>query len=293
MYSFFTYIGVPLFLMLSGFLNVYKELSIGHFKSIKRILFSYLMISVITWFILAFNGMESWSIRHLVGATFRFSMIGYAWYIEMYIWLFLLIPFLNMIFAECTNKKTFLLFLAILFSISILPEFTNRYGFHFLPDYWTALSMVFYYSLGGYIRYFHPKTPPLWFSRYQSCWFFVVLLLCSVNSIFSFIIKEEHKFVSILGGLSSPAAVLLTTILFLSLYQVKHIWGGMIITGLAVYSLDMYLFSYLFDRLLYPYAKQLWWINQSQFFLYYLPITGSVLLFSFSAAWLKKKIFRI
>ena len=101
---FFTSIGVPLFLMLTGYLNCHKKLERSYYPRIFRILLDYVVISIVTYLVLEFHG--GYSIRNLIKGIFSFHTINYAWYIEMYIGLFLLIPFLNILWTGCVQYST-------------------------------------------------------------------------------------------------------------------------------------------------------------------------------------------
>ena len=162
----FTSIGVPLFLMLTGYLNCRKKLERGYYPKIGRVLLDYLVISVITYLVLEFH--NGYSLKDLLKGIFSFHTINYAWYIEMYIGLFLLIPFLNILWKELCethNATGPVCLIGTLILLSSLPDFTNRYGFYLLPAYWNKLWILVYYCAGAYIRTFYEEQPPAWFSN--------------------------------------------------------------------------------------------------------------------------------
>lgn len=53
--AFFCNLGVPLFLMLTGYFNCQKEFSAKYYKNIKRVLLPYVVISILTWIVLSAN----------------------------------------------------------------------------------------------------------------------------------------------------------------------------------------------------------------------------------------------
>ena len=88
---------VPLFILLTGYLKYNKKLNKDHYKSLTKILIVYFIIAIITVLFYIFYNHNNFNVyRHIFG-IFNFSINKYAWYIEMYILLFLLIPFLNTI----------------------------------------------------------------------------------------------------------------------------------------------------------------------------------------------------
>lgn len=174
--SFMQGFGVPIFLMLSGYFCCIKDFSLKSYKGITRVLYPYIFISVVTWAIM--------STRHspleLLLGIFGYKTIGYAWYIEMYIGLFLLIPFINIVLAKIFQNKrqaqSMILLLAFLFS---LPTAIDRGCYKFVPAYWLAGFPILCYCIGAYIRHFQPTL------RRKSSAIFVMLVVSAVNSCIS------------------------------------------------------------------------------------------------------------
>lgn len=97
------------------------------------------------------------------------SAIPYGWYIEMWIGLFLLTPFLNILYRHIPNQKQKLVLLGTLFLITALPDWTNRYGLHLVPEFWVNCFPLFFYFAGAYIREYQPSI-----SKYGGGWPFLV-----------------------------------------------------------------------------------------------------------------------
>jgi len=68
-------------------------------------------------------------------------------------------------------------------------------------------------------------------------------------------------------------------------------YGNSIVCCLAKYSFAIYLFSYMFDQLIYPWVMKHLFVSQSQIFAWYIPIVGGVLACSLAASVLKEKLF--
>lgn len=154
-------IGVPFFIMLTGYLNCKKALTKDYYKNIKRVLVPYLVISVITWAVLSVDH----SVTKLLLGILGFKMVGYAWYVEMYIGLFLLIPFLNMVIRQVfNNDQTKYLLLTVLF-LTALPPLFNRGDIHLVPGFWMMTFPVTFYIIAAAIREYQPhlKKKFLWF----------------------------------------------------------------------------------------------------------------------------------
>ena len=287
--------GVPLFLLLTGYLNIYKKPDAVYYRHITRILMSYVFISIVTWFVLSLHNNKSLSIIALTKGILGFKAIGYAWYVEMYIGLFLLIPFLNMIWEICVkDKKNVLMLLGTLFFISSIPCVINRHDMRFLPHYWTPLWVLLYYFTGGGIRHFYSAQKPFFFKKHLLLCLAALLACCSFNSLFSVFISSGKRYMTLTGIDSSPFAWLIAVIIFIFMYQCKNDNSngifGKVVRMLALYSFDIYLFSYMFDRLFYPWIMQHLFISQTQIVLYFIPIVGCVLLCSFMASWIKERL---
>src|SRR5699024_2544206 len=103
------------------------------------------------------------TIRDSLSQVFRFNEIKYAWYINMYIGLALLIPFLNRLWQGLTSRREFHFLLLVLFIISAIPSFWNlvpnlqQTKVVYFPDYWRVTYPLLYYFLGVYIRRYAVK----------------------------------------------------------------------------------------------------------------------------------------
>ena len=98
-------ISVPLFLLLTGYLMRKKELSKKYYSGIKKTLSIYILASLacLIYKVLFLN--MNYSLFGIIKDILGFSLAKYSWYIEMYIGLFLLIPFLNLIYNNLKTKK--------------------------------------------------------------------------------------------------------------------------------------------------------------------------------------------
>jgi len=163
---------VPIFLILTGYLQIGKDIKI-EVKSLKRfyskifkVLLTYIFTSI---FILIF--METYldlpiGIRKVVTNILAFDQ--YAWYVEMYIGLFLLIPFLNTLWKGIEKKEGHLMLVVVLSSITFLPSLLNSFDLtvpeaffkpwlghgpdQVFPNWWVEIFPISYYYVGAYIR---------------------------------------------------------------------------------------------------------------------------------------------
>lgn len=102
--SFFI-ICVPLFLLLTGYLMKDKVLSKKYYKGISNTLIVYIVSSVACVIFKILYNQISINLVDSILSILDFTGANYSWYIEMYIGLFLIIPFLNLIYKNLANKK--------------------------------------------------------------------------------------------------------------------------------------------------------------------------------------------
>ncbi|MBQ3417049.1 MAG: acyltransferase family protein [Ruminococcus sp.] len=192
---------VPLFIMLSGYLMGKKTVSRSYYKGIRKTLIIFVLVSVVHFFFKAFredalvkaaaasggidaifkafSESETLDFKHFIFGIFDYTHANYSWYIEMYIGLFLIIPFLNLGYNKLkTKRQKQVLVLSFVF-ISILPTLFNIYNFDsaswwldprtsdtyqkFLPAFWMGIYPIAYYYIGMYLREYgvKPKTKSL------------------------------------------------------------------------------------------------------------------------------------
>lgn len=148
---------VPLFLMLTGYLMNKKELSMSYYKGIKKTYCIYVIVCIFCLLFRALYERENMGLRQMVLSIFDFSANNYSWYIEMYLGLYLVIPFLNLLWINLDVKKR-RWFLITLLGLTTLPSMLNCWNFlpntysAIVPDYWEGLYPLTYYFLGAYLK---------------------------------------------------------------------------------------------------------------------------------------------
>ncbi len=151
--SFFMYC-VPLFLMLSGYLMNRKKLSKSYYLGVIQIVAVYIIASI---FCLAYTSTsEPVSILSGIRGILDFSAAKYSWYIEMYLGLFLLIPFLNVMYHGLEAKRNKQILLATMLLLTGLPGVINA-SYKILPSWWVDLYPISYYFLGAYLCEYKPQ----------------------------------------------------------------------------------------------------------------------------------------
>lgn len=150
--------GVPLFLMLTGYLQSKRNFDKKHYTSIIPVMVSYFVISIMC--AVSEYISEGSSAYSLFIKIFDYEY-GYGWYVEMYIGLFLLIPFLNILYRTIDKTKKLWL-VGILSFLTFLPSAlqyatVNGMGLEILPDFFKNLYPFAFYFIGSYIAEYKPE----------------------------------------------------------------------------------------------------------------------------------------
>lgn len=147
---------VAMFIMLTGYLCSEKKLTPRYYLGFVRIYITYLVCSVFAWLARSFFLHESLGLHQMVSELISFESIEYAWYLLMYLGLFLMIPFLNLAFNGLETNRQRLVLLGTFLYLSILPSLLHR-PVHLMTVWWKNLSPIAYYFTGAYLHKVSPK----------------------------------------------------------------------------------------------------------------------------------------
>ncbi len=281
------YVSVPLFIMLTGYLNINKVATKKYYIGMLRVLVAYLIFSIITILFRIYYLGEEFSVIQWTGKILRYSAIPYAWYIEMWIGLALLAPFLNYLWKAIPTIQQKLLLVATLFVLTSIPDFCNRYGYHIVPGYFAkGCYPLMFYFVGTFIREYQP-TIKNWLG------WIVILSMAAVNPIFNIIAPNRGGDITQIAG--GPGGVFFTWIavaIFLMLYRKDIVIPAVKkwITHCSMVSLEMYLCCYMFDQLYYPWFKEHFYESQAQFLPWFLVIVPLVFFSSYIVATLYNSV---
>lgn len=254
---------VPLFIMLTGFLMCQKELNKKYYKGIIKTLWTYLLAAVFVLLV------QKYYFKYEIDFDSIFDITGIhiwnSWYVEMYIGLFLLIPFLNLIWKGLDVKKKKQALIATLLILTSLPSILNVWDMGNLsfwikpssstdydlifPDYWIGIWPLTYYFLGSYIREFKPQI-----SLKKG-----IILLLGI-----FVIFGSFNFYRNMGGVFEWAqyndyysimTVINSVLIFIFCLQIKTekipYVIKKIILKISELSFGIYLVSSVFDKIIY------------------------------------------
>lgn len=286
---------VPLFIILTGYLQTEKKAEIRYFKKLIPILGVYLFYSILSIIMRMTYLNEERSLLSWIKAILVFDADKYSWYINMYIGLFLLTPFLNMIHKGLNNAKDYRVFLLILVCLTGFPAFFNSLAaktsiFKALvfSDWWTMIYPLTYYFIGAYIKKYPVKLNKKLAALSLGL---VIALETGLTVIFSW----NKTFVNVIGDYGSILIVLEAVLFFLIFYdvEIKNERISKMLSTVSVLSLDLYLCSYISDKLVYVFLMKNIFKSQQQIMFYFIFAVTASFTIAFVIAFLRYKAIRL
>lgn len=284
---------VPLFLILTGYLCGSKKPTGAYFRKLGSTLVLYGMASVVCLLYKRFYVHMDFTLWEGILMIFSFHASSYAWYVEMYIGLFLLCPFLNLMYNGLETKKQRTILVLVLIFITSGPSVFNTLDLtapsmsevlsstnytKLVPDFWMFLYPVQFYMIG-----MHLKTYGWQLSLRRNLLY--IVLATAFFSTYNYLRQYglPFSFFSPWLGRSSVQNLLISVLVFvfclhLPLEGIPR-WFGAVVRKLSQLSFLIYLVSSVSDDFLYPY---LWfWVpNMTDRLNYYLVVAPLSLLVS-------------
>ena len=249
---------MPLFLLLTGFLQSGKKLSHKYYIGAVPLVFSYLSVSAIVALLYTLQfGAPGDRIDRMVLNIFDFSF-GYAWYVEMYLCIFLLIPFLNILF-DVLNQRGQIILIGSLVFLTMVPSLVGNFQvagiwFEIVPDFLENMYVIAYYFIGAYIARYRPTPKKLWCIIGAS-----IVLLGETLAVWLW--RNSEYTWHVCNEFSCLTHAVVSVCIFLFFYDLKvnskilkFIFGE-----ISVCSFEMYLLSYFTDKYLYQYLPLAPW----------------------------------
>lgn len=255
------YTCVPLFMISTGYLMKNKTFSAKFYTGLIKIIVIYIVISIICIKFKEHHYHEEFTAwKTLRGFIGDYNNAQYAWYINYYIALFLVIPFLNLAINGCkTNWQKFFLVLLVLLTTIVARSFYLGFDrndqIRALPDYLAGAWPLAYYFTGALIRDCPPKRNirnkliifavlclSLWFITYST---YKQTIADDIN---------DHHFLSWhFNDYGTYPVYAIATCIFLLLFDITTTNKKVIfvLRQLSGVTLSLYLISYVFDNMFY------------------------------------------
>lgn len=277
------YISVPLFVLLTGYLNSkkdYNKIDFSIYKPVWKVLSAYLIYAGVSILFMHFFQDRQHSLLEYIRMIFEFNISPYSWYIEFYLCLSLFIPFLNMLMNKLNSNKQQRVFIVACIVGGLAPAFFNRQELHLFPNMFYMASGAFaYYSIGFYIARHKPVV-----NRFVLI--AIIVMGGMFDSLSNYLLHRPFHFIG--GEVWSLYYAVIAIAMFLLLYDVKIY--SRTLKLLSVFTLDVYLCCWMFDAIYYPLFKEYFYVDDRQFFPYILILVPLIYFSSIVVAIIRKKI---
>lgn len=257
---------VPLFMILTGYLMSHKTLSRKYYSGISKTLIIFVLATLACMIFKAIHDNEPFTLKSFILGTLDFTGANYSWYIEMYIGLFLLIPFLNLAYNKLKNKRQKQVLVLTLVFLTIIPTLFNIFNFDnpawwsdpktsdtfakLVPSWWMGFYPITYYFTGCYIREYGIKLKT---KSTLVLFLLAILIFGSFNFYRSFGTTFKSGSYVYWYGIEP---YVLSVLLFVLLSRIKtdnmNEKVKFVLWKVSDLALGIYLISYIFDMLVYP-----------------------------------------
>lgn len=277
---------VPLFMIISGYFKVNSSFTKKHYFAIIPLLCTHIVISTIRiWVDYHFHG-EAIDTTYILDRLLYFK---YGWYIRLYIGMLLIMPLINIGYKNIGDKWKKEVIILTLVGLNALGPLT----FDIVPSSWLILYVFGYYLIGCYLREYKVKI------NYLTGIFGVVAILAIVS--FATCIHcdgdvFDWSFIGYQGnsGYSAMVTVFISMLIMVMCLNIN--FNNKIISfvfkAISLVSLEMYLFSQMFDGFVY---KEI--INNNvafaNSFSRIFVLVGTSAGLAFVASWVKKGVFGV
>lgn len=260
---------VPLFLLLTGYLVTTADPSKKYFIKLVRIVGIYILASLCCGIfrvaILPNTDDSSMSLTQALLGILSFTTAPYCWYVEMYIGLFLLIPFMNLMYNNLATLRNRRKLLAVLLILTTLPCICNIFNFDSLswwlqpssshtylkivPQYWVNFYPVTYFVVGRYLRDYPIKLK-------KGTYVILIAAVFFLAGAFNYYRSHTAAFV---GGqwqsYGSPLIMAQSVLVFSFLASLRYDrvprFMARIVAKVSDWSFGAYLLSWIFDYSIY------------------------------------------
>lgn len=257
---------VPLFMILTGYLMSHKTLSRNYYSGISKTLIIFVLATLACMIFKAVHDNEPLTLKSFILGTLDFTGANYSWYIEMYIGLFMLVPFLNLAYNKLKNKRQKQVLVLTLVFLTIIPTLFNIFNFDnpawwsdpktsdtfakLVPSWWMGFYPIAYYFTGCYIREYGIRLK----TRSMLVLFLLAILIFGT---FNFYRSYGTTFKSgIYVYWYGFEPYILSVLLFVLLSRIKtdnmNEKVKFVLWKVSDLALGIYLISYIFDMLVYP-----------------------------------------
>lgn len=270
---------VPLFFMLTGYFKKNKKADKAHYMALIPLVTAYVVISVGK--MILYNRLYG----KIYGIKEIFENLGnyqIAWYMGLYLCVFLLIPFLNKAWYALAEREQNILLGTLVFLCTIYPVFN-----YIAPSYFIGTYPILFYFFGIAVRDRKIRVSRLLLAG-------VLIITICIETFISMKFTRTGTFdwnlISTTDTYGTIFITICTLCVFLMFYEVNI--GSKIIcrllSSISGVSFEIYLFAGAYDAIIYRIVKQYVQGPATEAFWYFLITVPA----SFICAYLSSIVFR-
>lgn len=265
---------LALFLMLSGYFQRGRKLTARYYLGILRLLEMYIICAVLDLLYSHFWLGTELTVRSFLGSIVNFTASEYSWYILLYGGLFLMIPFLNLMYSAlgCRGHKRILI--VSFMALSCLPFSALNVFVNLCPYWWQRIWPIMFYLMGMYVGEYRPQPG----AKKCGLW---LLAVWSVFSLFNFFVYSPASPVALpytqafLYSHEGLQNAVLSPLIFLFVLNLDlsrcPVWLTRLMAVVSRYSYGAFLFSSITDSFIYGWLSAL--VPTAAQRLLFLPLT--------------------
>ena len=250
-----TWMCVPLFLLLTGYLNCKKEGNKPYYKSVLNTFLIYLFYSVLVILFRRFYQKEPFTFWQGIKMLLDYSSQDRAWYMNMYFGLVLLIPFLNKGWS-LLGKKQKLFAISTLFILTSVSKFVFNVSSHYfgtpvvlISNYWWGIYFLVYYFIGAYLREY-----PITVSK-KYILALLLIIISGHTAVYTYAGQGGtfgEIYLSSIFWYDNPVLVIEASLFFLLFYNLnlKNKVFNLVTREVSLSAFEIYLFSIVTDTIL-------------------------------------------
>lgn len=241
---------VPLFLLATGYLMCGKELKKGYYFGICRTILIFLIAEIGCCL---FDSIVTDNVSFFK-QILRIGSIHYSWYIDMYIGLFIIIPFLNTAYRKLNSQKEKrLLVLSFAAITMIIPSIFVTVGLS--QGWWTKVYPLAYYYIGCHIKENENSIK----SKIKAPYCMIGAILTTVLLTVIIFLRLQGGVLSSISGLTSYSSFFIcvsAVMIFLMILKLQDKLENTkiiksVLCKLSRLTLGAYLISYIADEMVY------------------------------------------
>ena len=267
----------------------------SYLKKIGRLILTYVLCSIACIILLTIiENREVFSIKTYISSILSFKAAPYSWYVNMYIGLYLLIPFLNILWNNLKTKENKRMLLIVLIILIVLPTLLNIWNFDSLewwvhpgssntyqtliPNFWLGIGYpILYYFIGCYLKDYKLNIS----LKKNIALLFMLLILFGLFNyyrnygyIFNWgIYADYHSFETVI------ITILLANLTLNKIsISIKNIKIQKVISKISYLTFGAYLASAIFDSWYYPYLNNFEYVKNR--LIYWIPLVLGVIISS-------------